>query len=61
MLGLDVTEMKDYAGNKYSILTMLDISTGFHLSEVVKEGGGMPTSEACAQAILRRWISWAGF
>ena len=36
--------MKDYAGNKYSILTMLDISTGFHLSEVVKEGGGMPTS-----------------
>ena len=57
MLGLDVTEMKDYAGNKYSILTMLDISTGFHLSEVVKEGGGMPTSEACAQAILRRWTS----
>ena len=41
MLELDVTETKDYAGNKMSVLTltMLDIPTGFHLSEIVKEGG----------------------
>ena len=41
-VGMDVAEARDNAGNKYSILSFVDISTGFHLAEVVKVGGGMP-------------------
>ena len=40
---------------------MCDISAGLGLFEVAKEGGGMPTAEACAQAIMRRCVSCAGF
>ena len=31
MLGLEVAETKDRAGNKFSVLTLLDISSGFQL------------------------------
>ena len=43
MLGFDVLEMRDHLGNKYSVMSMVDIATGFHMCEVVKEGGGQPT------------------
>ena len=51
-VGMDVAEARDNAGNKYSILSFVDIATGFHLAEVVKVGGGMPTSERCANAMV---------
>ena len=60
-VGMDVAEARDDAGNKYSILSFVDIATGFHLAEVVKVGGGMPTSEHCADAMVSRWVSWAGW
>ena len=60
MLGFDVLEMRDHLGNKYSVMSMVDIATGFHMCEVVKEGGGQPTSEACAKALMTKWIAWAG-
>ena len=47
--------------NKYSVMSMVDIATGFHMCEVVKEGGGQPTSEACAKALMTKWIAWAGW
>jgi hypothetical protein len=58
---MDVAEARDDGGNTYSILSFVDIATGFHLAEVVKVGGGMPTSERCADAMLSRWVSWAGW
>ena len=58
---MDVAEARDDGGNKYSILSFVDIATGFHLAEVVKVGGGMPTSERCADAMVSRWVSWAGW
>eukprot|EP00435_Cladocopium_sp_Y103_P027775 s3250_g6.t2 len=58
---MDVAEARDNAGNKYSIISSVDISTGFHLAEVVKPGGGMPTSERCAAAMMSRWVNWAGW
>ncbi|CAL1129119.1 unnamed protein product [Cladocopium goreaui] len=61
MLGFDVLEMRDHLGNKYSVMSMVDIATGFHMCEVVKEGGGQPTSEACAKALMTKWIAWAGW
>ena len=60
-VGMDVAEARDNAGNTYSILSFVDIATGFHLAEVVKVGGGMPTSERCANAMVNRWVSWAGW
>ena len=60
-VGIDVAECKDYAGNKYSVMSMVDISTGFHVARVVKEGGTMPTSEICAKALMEGWTSWAGW
>ena len=60
-VGIDVAECKDYAGNKYSVMSMVDISAGFHVARVVKEGGTMPTSESCAKALMEGWISWAGW
>ena len=61
MLGFDVLEMRDHLGGKYSVMSMVDIATGFHMCEVVKEGGGQPTSEACAKALMTKWIAWAGW
>ena len=61
MLGFDVLEMRDHAGGKYSVMSMVDIATGFHMCEVVKQGGGQPTSEACAKALMTKWIAWAGW
>ena len=60
MLGFDVLEMRDHLGGKYSVMSMVDVATGFHMCEVVKEGGGQPTSEACAKALMTKWIAWAG-
>ena len=60
-VGIDVAECKGYAGNKYSVMSMADISTGFHVARVVKEGGTMPTSESCAKALMEGWTSWAGW
>ena len=54
MLGFDVLEMRDYVGVKYSVMSMVDIATGFHMCEVVKEGGGRP-DEAVAYAATDRW------
>ena len=51
-VGIDVAECKDFAGNKYSVMSMVDISAGFHVARVVKEGGTMPTSESCAKALM---------
>ena len=61
MLGFDVLEMRDHVGGKYSVMSMVDIATGFHMCEVVKEGGGQPASEACAKALMTKWIAWAGW
>ena len=61
MLGFDVLEMRDYVGGKYSVMSMVDIATGFHMCEVVKEGGGQPASESCAKALMTKWIAWAGW
>ena len=60
-MGMDVAEARDHAGNKFSVLSFVDIATGFHVARVVKEGGGMPTSESCASAMMEAWVSWAGW
>ena len=60
-MGMDVAEARDHAGNKFSVLSFVDIATGFHVARVVKEGGGMPTSESCATAMMEAWVSWAGW
>ena len=60
-VGMDVAEASSDGGNKYFVLSFVGIATGFHLAEVVKVGGGMPTSERCADAMVSRWVSWAGW
>ena len=51
MLGFDVLEMRDHLGNKYSVMSMVDIATGFHMCEVVKEGGGQPNLRGMCKGI----------
>ena len=40
-MGMDVAEARDHAGNKFSVLSFVDIANGFHVARVVKETGGV--------------------
>ena len=55
MLGFDVLEMRDHLGNKYSVMSMVEMATCFHhVRKLSRKGGGQPTSEACAKALMTK-------
>ena len=61
MISFDALEIRDHAGQKYTVFSVIDVATSFHMATIVKEGGGLPTSDSCAKALMARWVSWAGW
>ena len=59
-LGIDVFEVVDMSGSKFQVLNMVDLGTTFQLCEVVRTGGGQPSSNECLKALQKRWFSWCG-
>ena len=58
-LAADVFEIHDSEDRRHSILSMVDMSTHFHVAVRVG-GGGVPGSKVCADAFNVAWFSWAG-
>ena len=44
----------------YQVLNLVCLGTCFQLTEIVREGDGLPSSTRCLEAIQRRWTCWAG-
>ena len=59
-IGVDIFEVKDVNGQRYSILSMVDQGTCFHQAKVVRIGGGQPSSTTCFRAFQSTWTAWAG-
>ena len=55
-VALDTLHLYDQDGNKITVLSMLDLASGYHL--VARPTGR--TSEELADVFLSAWVSWAG-
>ena len=59
-VGVDIFEVKDANGERYSVFSMVDQGTCFHQATVIKVGGSQATSKECLKAFQSTWMSWAG-
>ena len=59
-VALDCFEAKDCQGNRFTVLSMVDMGTLYHVATIVAPQGVPPGSQACADAFQRTWLSWAG-
>ena len=59
-VSVDVFVIRDVEGNKFLILSIVDLGTLFHVGVVVGTGAGSPSSSNCAKAFDTAWMSWAG-
>ena len=50
--------MVDAEGNPYQVLNTVCVGTTFQLAEVVR--ARKASSKACLDALVKRWLSWAG-
>ncbi len=60
-LGVDVLEIKDSSGHRFSCLNVIDMGTTFQQVIVLVDGGGMPSSQQCVDGFVDRWVSGAGW
>ena len=60
-VGLDVFEIKNVAGERYSVLNAVCLGTTFQLTWLVRQGGGTPSSLTCLKAFVQGWVAWAGW
>ena len=44
MISFDALEIRDHAGHKFTVFSVIDVATSFHMATIVKEGGGAPSS-----------------
>ena len=58
-VSVDVFEVKDAGGARHSVLSIVDLASRFQVACRVASGG-VPTSQACAEAYNQSWLSWAG-
>ena len=61
VLGMDVLFLADAAGTEFVFLNLVGVGTDFQLVILLREGSGTPTSMECLDAVMLRWVSWAGF
>ena len=59
-IAVDCFEIRDVEGNRFTILSIVDMGTLYHVAEIVSDKGGAPSSRACADAFRRVWLNWAG-
>ena len=55
-IALDALEVRDFGGNRHTILSAVCLGTLFHQCWWVAPGG-VPRSSTCAEALLNGWIS----
>ncbi len=60
-IGVDVLEIKDADGHRFSCLNIIDMGTTFQQVIVLVDGGGTPSSQQCIDAFMDRWVCWAGW
>ena len=58
-LGIDILEVQDSMGRRYSILNLICLGTTFQQAVLLKEGKN-PTSSQVLRALMNRWVSWGG-
>ena len=59
-ISVDTFIVKDMAGTKHKILSIVDMGTLFHVAGIVGQGDGPPSSADCANMLNRSWLAWAG-
>ena len=57
-LGMDLLELSDAAGTRYTVLNMVDMGTTFQQLHVIREGKNA-TSSQVLKALCDGWIGWA--
>jgi len=60
-LGIDVLEVRDADGVRYSVMSVLCQGTLYHAAAIVRDGGGTPSSQKCLNKLNSIWIQWAGW
>lgn len=58
---LDVLEIADSVGWRYSYLNIVGQGTPFQIATLVRTGGGTPSSSTCFQVFLQHWVFWVGY
>ena len=59
-IAIDTFIVKDTAGAKYKVMSIVDMGTLFHVAGIVGQGDGPPSSAVCADMLNRSWLAWAG-
>ena len=61
-VGIDVFEIVDSDGMRFSILNAVCMGTTYDQAWIVRESEslGSPSSHACSRAFVHRWTCWAG-
>ena len=54
-VGLDIFEVKDASGQRYSILSFMCLGTLFHQACVVSTTGGQVSSKLCLEKFMQHW------
>ena len=62
-VGVDMFEIVDSVGVRYSILNAVCMGTTYDQAWIVRESEvhGSPSSHACLQAFVHGWARWAGW
>ena len=60
-LGIDIFEVKDSNGQRYSVLNLVCLGTTFQQAILVREGGGQLPSSQCYELFETHWAQWAGY
>ena len=59
-IAIDTFIVKDMAGGKRKVMSIVDMGTLFHVAGIVGHGDGPPSSAECANMLTRSWLAWAG-
>ena len=62
-MGVDVFEIVDSIGLRFSILNAVSMGTTYDQAWIVNESEslGSPSSHACLRAFIHGWTRWAGW
>ena len=56
----DAFEVRDGLGNRYTVLSIIDMGTLYHSAWIVSDKGGTPSSQKCAEIFRDHWFTHFG-
>ena len=59
-IGIDIFEIKDSNGKRYSVLSFLCLGTLYHHAAIVSTKGGQVSSKLCFQMFNDKWTQYMG-